>query len=219
MGQSTNLVHFYKKWKQNNFKTAQEGRPVGEYFDYVSIQGLGQDKGGANRQVQEKDKFEYSREWDLYERGKEQTAEGIPLSEWPVLGGEDAAKAEITRLNSHSVYTVEAMAAVSDAGLIQIGHGAMDLRKKAKIYLEESAPKAAAANMRVLNDKLEAENLALQTRVSALEASMLAAQEAPAVPAVSDDRMNQLEAQLAALAASQTDVDAKRKPGRPRKVA
>ena len=133
-----------------------------------------------------------------------------------MLGGEDAAKAEITRLNSHSIYTVEAMAEVSDAGLIQIGHGAMDLRKKAKIYLEESAPKAAAANMRVLNDKLMAENLALQTRVSALEASMLAVKdETPRA----DDRLDELEAQLAALAASQSDVDAKRKPGRPRKAA
>ncbi len=215
---STNLVRFYKKWKQNNFKTEKAGHPVGEHFDYISIQGLGQDKAITDRQVQTKDQLEYGREWDLYQRGQEQTAEGIPLSEWPVLGGEDQARAEITRLNSHAVHTVEAMAACSDAGLIQIGHGAMDLRKKAQIYLEESAPKAAAANLTVMNDKLTAENLALQTRVSALEAIM---SEAPkADTAVPDTRIGQMEAQIAVLVAAQGDISAKRGPGRPKtKVA
>ena len=184
---STNLVRFHKKWLQHNVKTLQAGHPVGEEFDYIEIRGLGQDKTVMNRKVQDKDFNEYPREWDLYQKGQEQVAEGTPLREWPSMN-----EAEIIRLNSYAVYTIEALAVVNDAGLQQIGPGARELQNRAKYYLEDAVPKAAAANMAVQNDTLRAENEVLQTRLSRLEAQMLEMAE---------------------------DEPAKRGPGRPKKAA
>ncbi len=168
---STNLVRFYRRWVQNNSKSEQEGHPVGEEFDYVEIRGLGQDKTVVDRKAEVKDQIEYSREWDLYQRGLEQVAEGTPLREWPVM-----THGEIVRLNSYGVHTIEAMVALSDAGLQQIGPGTRQLQLRAKAFLEEDAPKAAMANLRVQNDELRAEkerftneNLRLQARIVELE--------------------------------------------------
>ena len=168
---SSNLVRFYRHWVQNNFQSEREGHPVGEELDYVEIRGLGQDKTIVNRKVGVKDQLEYAREWDLYQRGLEQVAEGTPLREWPVM-----THNEIVRLNSYGVHTIEAVVALTDAGLQEAGPGTRQLQLRAKAFLEEDAPKAAMANLRVQNDELRAEkerltneNLQLQARIVELE--------------------------------------------------
>ena len=167
---STNLVTFYKHWVQNNVQSEKQGRPMGDEFDYVEIRGLGQDKTVVKRKATLVDQNEYFREWGLYQRGLEQVAEGTPLREWPVMTPD-----EILRLNSHGIYTIEALVKVSDAGLQEMGHGARQLQQPAKAYIEEDAPKAAMANMRVSNDeqkteieRLTNENTRLQARVDEL---------------------------------------------------
>ena len=162
---STNLVRFYKHWIQNNKESERQGRPVGEEVDYVEIRGLGQDKTVVKRKATLQDQNDYHREWGLYQRGLEQTAEGTPLREWPVMTRE-----EILRLNSHSIHTIEALVAVSDAGLQEMGHGARQLQQRAKAFLEEDAPKAAAANLRVRTEELQTENERLITENTRLQA-------------------------------------------------
>lgn len=188
---NTNLVRFYKNWKQNNDESEKQGRPVGVEFDYVEIRGLGQDKTVVKRKAMLADQNEYPREWDLYQRGLEQTAEGTPLREWPVMTPD-----EILRLNSHNIHTIEALVAVSDAGLQQIGQGARQLQQRAKAFLDEDAPKAAAANLRVQVDEQRAEIEALQTKVGQLEAE--------------NEELRQVPEDETAL---------KRGPGRPKKAA
>lgn len=186
---STNLVRFYKHWVQNNKKSELQGRPVGDDLDYIEIRGLGQAKTVVKRKSTAQDQNEYHRQFDLYQRGLEQVAEGTPLREWPVMTTE-----EIVRLNSYSVHTIEALVAVSDAVLQKMGAGARQLQQRAKAFLEEDAPKAAMANMRVANDELRTENHGLERRVATLEATIA--------------EMNKQDSEVP-----------KRGPGRPRKVA
>ena len=153
--QSTNIVKFYSQWVQNNFKTAQEGRPVGEAMDYIEIRAPGQDKTVVKRAVKTADQVEYAREFALYKAGEEQTHEGTPLVEWTALNQED-----VTRLTSCHIYTIENLAGLSDAGLeelkMRFGPGLRDLQKRAKYYLEEAAPKSAVANLKARVDELTA---------------------------------------------------------------
>ena len=210
--QSTNVVRFYRHWLQNNHESEAAGRPVGEEFDYVEIIGLGQSKTVVKRKATVKDQIEYSREWDLYQRGMEQVAKGTPLREWPVM-----TQAEILRLNSYGVHTIETVTALSDAGLQTIGPGARQLQLRAKAFLEEDAPKAATANLRVANAEQRTEIEALQAKVSQLEAENAELREAKdtETPSTPDPRMDQLEAQLAELTAAQ-EAKPKRGPGRPK---
>ena len=226
---STNLVLFYKHWKQNNKESERQGRPIGEELDYVEIRGLGQDKTVVKRAAALADQNEYHREWGLYQRGLEQVAEGTPLREWPVMTPE-----EILRLNSHSIHTIEALVAVSDAGLQEMGHGARQIQQRAKAYLEEDAPKAAAANLRVLSDeqrteieRLTNENAGLQAQVDELVKANVA-NPGSRGPGGSPDRMvpedmeiTELKARLEKTEAllEEATTPAKRRPGRPRKAA
>ena len=190
--QSTNLVKFYRQWVKNDWKSEQEGRPLGDTFDFISIRGLGQDKSHVKRKSGPKDQMDYPREWDLYQRGLEQVALGTPLNQWPVMD-EDS----ILRLNSHNIHTIEAVANLSDAGILEVGTGARELQKRAKKFIEDDSPKAAAANLKVRAEKLTAENEALQTRIGRLEMENEALRETIA----------------------EEDTSSKRGPGRPKKAA
>ncbi len=148
----SNLVRFHKKWVQNNFKSEEAGRPVGEERDYIEIRAVGQQHQVVDCRVTTQHQLDYAREWDLYQRGIEQVASGTPLREWPVMTHDD-----IHRLKSYAVHTIEALVGLSDAGLQEVGPGTRDLQKRAKAFLEEDAPKAATANLRVQNAVLLAE--------------------------------------------------------------
>lgn len=161
---NTNIATFKKVWKENKHESMVQGRPVGEYVDYIEIRGLGQDKQVVIRKVQPKDLIEYERQWSLYQRGLEQQQEGTPLEQWSYL-----VPGDVLRLKSNNVHTIEACAALSDAGCHNIGAGAIELRKRAQYYLEHDAPKAAHANARAEADELrlkvqelERENLQLR---------------------------------------------------------
>lgn len=163
MEANTNLVRFYKHWVQNNFATEREGRPVGKDLDYVEIRGLGQDKQVTKRKVRPQDLNEYARQWDLYQRGIEQRADGTPLEQWPTLGTE-----EILMLRSHNIHTLEALCQVDDSGLLHMGPGTRKLQDRCKYYMNEEAPKAASANLLAQVDELRADNEKLATEVAQL---------------------------------------------------
>ena len=204
----TNLVRFFRHWVQNNFKSEQAGHPVGEEFDFIEIKGLGQPNSVVHCKVNTQHQIDYGREWDLYQRGQEQVAEGTPLREWPVM-----THGEIVRLNSFGVYTIEAMVDLSDAGLQKIGPGTRALQLRAKAFLEEDAPKAAMANLRVKGDEDRQTIQDQDLEIKQLKARLAETVEpAPEEHAALVAKLKETEAQL-------EEVTMKRGPGRPKKAA
>ena len=172
VAENTNVARFYKRWKQNNFQSEKQGKPVGEEVDYIEIRTPKDKLNVFKRLATAQDKSDYPDAWELYQRGPEQAAEGTPLREWPVM-----TETTISMLNSHDIHTIEALVDLSDAGLHQMGQGALQLQHGAKLFLEEALTKAvdtSAENvvLRGQVDELRQENEALRIEKQQLEARL-----------------------------------------------
>ena len=144
MPRSTNLVKFYQQWREHKFQSLEAGYPIGEFEDFIEIRGLGdQDKTVVDRKVKDQDKLEYREQWALYQAGLAQIPTGTPLTSWAQL-----SPSEVQRLHGFNIYTIEALVAVDDLGLQNIGPGARELQKRATHYLEHEIPRSAAAAAR-----------------------------------------------------------------------
>ena len=163
---SANVIRFYRHWKQNNLKSEQQGRLVGEEFDYIEIRAPGDKLSVVNRQATPKDKSDYPREWELYQRGLEQVAKGTPLCKWEVM-----TEGTVAMLKLLNIHTLEALVELSDAGLQNIGTGARQLQRGAKLFLEEIPSKAVdtsaeSADLRVENERLTAKIVELEAKAA-----------------------------------------------------
>lgn len=165
-----NYVKFYRQWVRNNFKSAEEGREVGEERDFVLIISPGQSKTEVRRQANDNDKSTYRGEWLAYLEGKENQQTGTPIELLPGLpnGMGDALK-------SMYVMTIEQAAGLSDLAAQKLGMGAADIRRKAQEFM-------AGGNGGELKAKLAEAELTittLRTTVAALEAKIEALESKP----------------------------------------
>ena len=216
---NTNLVEFHKKWCKNNFLSERAGKEEGEFKDFIIIRGLGQDKSVPDMPVQDQHKAEYAREWALYQSGQKQEAEGTPLKTWSVMD-----ERLVKRLNSHGLYTIEAVRDVSDGAVYAMGDSdkteIIQLRKRAAHFLDEEAPKAANANLLAQVDELRAKIENQSTELSQFRAQNLAGstetEELRGQKEVLSMEVAQLRSQIEDLTAP---AETARKPGRPKKDA
>lgn len=149
------------------FKSEQEGRPVYEPVDFIKIFVPGDKTKCVDRPVRREawgdtpsDVDRFPRQWEAYQRGARALESGIPLAEWPFM-----TTSQVKALNAVNIYTVEALAAVSDANLDTLGHGGRGLRDKAKAHLERMNDDSVSA-------KLAASNADLQRQLDELRAQI-----------------------------------------------
>ena len=166
-----NYVKFYKEWVRNNFQSKAQGTEVGEYRDFVLIISPGMSKSETRRQVQDRDIKEYASEWAAYLQGKEQLQSGIPIEKLP-----NVAQGMLALCKSHYIYTIEALATLSDIGKQKLGMGSNDLVRQAQQYLAGTSKESLAAKQRVT--ELEGQvaemllaNAELKARLDALESA------------------------------------------------
>jgi hypothetical protein len=150
-------IEFFQNAEKNNFKTSQAGRDVFEDFDYIRIYIPG-GKDIVERRVTDEDKFEYPKHWAQYEAKREQIGEGTPLEQWTAL-----APSQVAEWKSFKVFTVDQLAALSDANCSAFGAGATAMRKKAQAFLELASGSSAPL------EKLTAENESLQNQLACLQ--------------------------------------------------
>ena len=177
------LVEFYRGAVQNNFKTAEAGRPIFDERDFVRVQTPGDTKTVIETIASDQYKNLYPKAWDAYSRGLEAVTDGTPITEWPSVTVSQAR--ELQYIN---IRTVETLAEVSDANIQQMGPGYMQLRQRAREYIDAAKGSAAATATARENEKLREEMSMMKEQIEALRA------------------------QLAA------DSDEKRGPGRPKKT-
>ena len=123
------LVHFEKKWVPNEFKTRVEGRPVGEYRDFIRIIFPGETQSIMDREVKPEDTQRFPREWAAYQNNQEQIPDGTPVEEWPGL-----KPSEVQMLRANNIRTIEQLGEMPDVNLQTI-MGGYRLRERARTFL------------------------------------------------------------------------------------
>jgi hypothetical protein len=121
----------------------------------------GDAKNQPVRRATEKDRLRFPSAYQAFKEGREATAvDGTPLEHWP-----DIDALTVARLKLAHVFTLEALAGLSDAGLSAIGIGARQLQARARAFLVESG----AARQRRENEDLRAELASLRAKVEEME--------------------------------------------------
>lgn len=161
------LVEFTRDAVQNNFKSAQEGRPIYEEYDFVRIMTPGDTKTAIYRRANEQDKARFPKAWGLYERGLQEVLEGTPLDQWNGI-----SKSQVKELQYVNVRTVEQFVSVSDANIQKLGPGYQQLQSRAKQYLDAAKGEAQATAAARENEQLREEMALLKEQIEALKAQL-----------------------------------------------
>src|SRR5690625_6722838 len=140
------LVEFFSEAVQNNFKTAQEGRPIFEDKVFVRIQTPGDTRTSIHRVATDRDKERFSKAWEFFEKGQSVPLEGTPLEHWPTV-----AASQVRELAHVHVRTVEQLAALSDSSIQRMGAGYDNLRRQAVNFLK--AAEGAGVSTEVMRGK------------------------------------------------------------------
>jgi hypothetical protein len=138
-------VRFYQKEMQNEFQSEQSGRPVFYMADFVHIEIPGNQTSIIETFVNDSHKKRFPIQWAQYQNEKSSGSDfqGTPLRAWPIL-----TSAQSEELKHFKFYTVEQVAAASDAQIGAIGMVAgmapSSFRDKAKAFLSYATDTAAA---------------------------------------------------------------------------
>jgi hypothetical protein len=158
-GDETLLVKFYHTPRQNEQKSQEEGRPIFEDAEYVSIMVPGQKDNIIERPVRESDKERFPRHYAAFKNREEQTVEGTALEQWPGI-----TRSQCEELKFFNITTVEQLAQVSDSHA-QNFMGIQLLRTRAKTFMEAAKENAA-------NENLAAELEARDAEIESLKVAM-----------------------------------------------
>lgn len=159
------IPEFYMRAVQHSAKTREAGRPIFEQKPYVRILIPGQRNSLVDRPVRAEDQTRWPDAWRRFEERQEQVVDGMPIEHWPFL-----TVAQVAELRALNIRTVEQIAALSDAGLDNIGVGARELQKRARQFLQP--PTDTERELRHENERLRGEVDALKARFDALSAQL-----------------------------------------------
>jgi hypothetical protein len=131
-------VKFYQRAINNEFKSNLEGRPIMEMADFIVIEVPGDNLTVIDTFAVDEHKKRFPVQWARYQNEKtDGDIEGTLLHDWPILNAAVAAE-----LKHFRFYTVEQIAAASDAQLNTLGMAAgmspLALRDKAKAFLSSA---------------------------------------------------------------------------------
>jgi len=223
---------FYMEPVQDELASAREGRPIFRQVERVEIFLPGNPYTMPVHNVTDEHRNRWGREYELFRRGMEQTVEGTPIAEWPILN-----RAQVRELQGIEIQTIEEVAALSDVACQRV-QGLQGLRNKARAYLDDAAALALTEKLSAENDALRADQVGLQRQVDELSvlvkqlhAENMSARNTPhpiatAIPGLSDPMalamqqagMEPREDPRSSLSGFSNEQTAQRRgPGRPRK--
>lgn len=147
-------------------------------------------------------------QWARFQAGQSQEDIGMPLAEWPQI-----LRSQAETLAGMKIKTLEALASVSDAGLINLGPGYMALRQKARDYIKKAKEDAPFEQIR---EEMAAKDNELAILKAQMAELLNARMPAPSFAQYEQQRMGQQLAQPMPVATPAPKP--KRKRGRPAKA-
>jgi hypothetical protein len=144
------LVRFTIEAQQNKTKTAEEGRPIFEDTEWISIMAPGS-RNEVRREARLGDKERFPRHYAAFKnRQDQQVIEGTPLNEWT-----GATRSQVEEMRFWNILTVEQLAGTADSAMGSF-RGLVTLKQSALKYLEASKGNAMAEKFAALEAKYEA---------------------------------------------------------------
>jgi hypothetical protein len=220
-------VRFLVEPQENEGKSKLAGRPIFDDVEMVEIRIPGE-VDVRRKPVDDATKKRFPAQYLAFATGKSQeAASGTPLAAWALL-----KRSQVEEARFFGVLTVEQLSEMADGNMARLGPGWIDLRQKARDWLEAAQD---GAKLNELRTELEAakqriatmEDMLNRQAASLREAGVdpIRAQHSSATPAVDVEALvaKAVGAALARLApatpAEPAPVPITKRPiGRPRKV-
>ncbi len=162
------LCIFYKRAIHNPLKSAQQGRPIYEDQDFVTIQQPGESNlQKVDRPVKPEDTQRWPTQWQAYVQGRDQVAEGTPLG---LLFPRHPSA--IAMLQALGIMTVEHLASASATAIAAIGMHGQDYVNYAQKYIKSAGGGAAFHQMQLELEQAKRDNNRLQKTVDDLTHQM-----------------------------------------------
>ena len=170
-------VKFELHPRQNENKSAQEGRPIFDEVEYIMIQTPGDTDNVVHRPVRDLDKQRFAQQYAAWKLNGAQPVDGTPLEQWPGV-----TRAQVAELAFFGCKTVEQLAAMSDAHA-QKFMGSAALRQRARDYLERAKDGSAVVAMRAQLEERSNEIDTLKRQMAEMAAAMAELKKQSAAPA------------------------------------
>ena len=168
------IVEFMTKAVKLEFRSKQEGRPVYEDQEFVTILIPGTRGTSAHEPVNDEHRARWPKEYAAFKEGKELPLEGTPLANWP---NSSMTRSRVEELAFFNVRTVEQLAAVDDAAVQRLGMGAWEMRENARKFLDVAKNGTAPLERLVAtNATLTSENVRLTRELTEANAEIRALQ-------------------------------------------
>ena len=149
------FVQFYSDAVEMKAESEAAGRPIFKDLPHIRKLVPGDSNNVIERVAKDHDIQMFPRQWEAFQRQQVTGRSGTPIEQWPQI-----TRAQCKEAKYFEVHTVEQMAELSDTNCQRMGMGFMELRNKAKAYLQAAAGTAAqtaqAAENRRLQDEIEA---------------------------------------------------------------
>jgi len=158
------IAIFHMESMRDEDATKEAGKPVFANIAFVKIIAPGNDKEIVDRIVLPKDKERFPKEWFKFTHNEAPEVDGTPIEFWPQLD-----KAQADTLKANNIFSVENLAGVSDQDISGLGMGMLELKNKAKTWIDLQDGSADINKLAEKNRKLEEQLAALTKKVAALE--------------------------------------------------
>jgi len=156
------LVTIYDRPVKNEQKTEAENVPIYDNRVYIRKKAPNS-RDIYDQPISSKDREKYADLLGKFEAGEKVAINGTPIEMFPLLD-----PAQVRTLQDAGVLTVQSLAELTESGMHRLPRGYMDLKYKAKKWLDQSVE---TDELRQSNEELKAQNADLLKRIEALEAS------------------------------------------------
>lgn len=143
---------FYVRAIEDVPESRKAGRPIFKDVEYVDVIIPGDKLTMPSFKVTDEHRKRWPQHYKAFKEGQTDPVVGTPLKEWPAL-----TTSQVEELKAIRIYTVEALADLSDQGLQNVGLGARSLQAKAKAFLEQAKGSANVQRYAEENEKLKVE--------------------------------------------------------------
>lgn len=139
-------VKFFVHPQQDKEKSLEEGRPIFEDKEFITIMVPGDKDNIVTREIRPGDTERFPKQYAAFQNDNQELIEGTPLHKWPLV-----TSAQVEELKFFNIRTVEQLANIADS-TAQKFMGVQLLKGRAKEYIDAAKDAAPVA---ILQGELE----------------------------------------------------------------